>query len=349
MAKWSNIPQITYSSSDIKLRLLNSSETKLDALLRKRWERAKSLKIFRYALNIQATKVLPGKYGFFAQLNEERGSLRRKPQEIRDINAPFNPMLFNFTRLKEEEILFTMNLEGEAGGVSNYVAINDSPIDYGHCLLLPALEKCHPQVISEDGLSFAINFLLLSGSLDLRIGFNGLCAFASVNHLHYHAYYLSNRMLLERIEVHHLKGPCYELTDYPGEGFAFQLSNQDVDSLVRNVFTLTSYLQEKGIAHNLYITRGSEFQNENKHDSSADGSNIVRVYVWARKPSYGAKEVKSFYPALCELFGHFPLTIRSEGVAAYDNITEEFISSVLYDICHEVFLSIRDEVAKLYN
>jgi len=31
------------------------------------------------------------------------------------------------------------------------------------------------------------------------VGFNGLCAFASVNHLHYHLYYLQHRMLLEHV------------------------------------------------------------------------------------------------------------------------------------------------------
>ncbi|XP_071450618.1 GDP-D-glucose phosphorylase 1 [Hetaerina americana] len=345
MAKWPNVPQFCYRSGDINLNLNHSTETKLDSLLKKRWENAQSSGVFRYALNIQDAKVLPGKYGFFVQVNEERASLRRKPQAIQQINCPFDPTLFNFTHLKEEEILFSLKYEAESEQISSYVAVNASPLEYGHSLLLPSLEDCHPQVINENGLTLALTFMLISGSLDLRVGFNGLCAFASVNHQHYHAYYLKNRMLLERIAVHHLRGPCFELREYPAEGFAFQLLELDVNSFVRSVLTLTNYLQENGIAHNLFLTRGTEFKDHEKAESLVNGKNIVRVYVWARKPTHGAKEVEAFNPALCELFGHFPI----KSVESYKKITEEFVSEVLHDICHEVFLSVRDKVALLFS
>ncbi len=44
----------------------------------------------------------------FFQLNVKRGVERRKADDIRDIAAPFDPNKFNFTKVKESEILFDM-------------------------------------------------------------------------------------------------------------------------------------------------------------------------------------------------------------------------------------------------
>ena len=40
------------------------------------------------------------------QLNLKRGSQRRKPQEINEINLPFNENSFNFTKVPQTEKLF---------------------------------------------------------------------------------------------------------------------------------------------------------------------------------------------------------------------------------------------------
>ena len=47
-------------------------------------------------------------------------------------------------------------------------------------------------------INLAIEVLLLSGSNDLFIGFNSLNAYASVNHLHLHAYYMANKVSASR-------------------------------------------------------------------------------------------------------------------------------------------------------
>ena len=55
------------------------------------------------------------------------------------------------------------------------------------------------------GIMYAILFLIYSGLLLLfyfrgfRIGFNSLCAFASVNHAHLHAYYLDRELFVESV------------------------------------------------------------------------------------------------------------------------------------------------------
>ena len=51
--------------------------------------------------------MIPGKYGFIAQLNEGR-HLKKRPTEFRvdKVLQPFDGNKFNFTKIGQEEILF---------------------------------------------------------------------------------------------------------------------------------------------------------------------------------------------------------------------------------------------------
>ncbi len=58
-----------------------------------------------------------------------------------------------------------------------------------------------------------------------RLGFNSLCAYASVNHLHFHAYYLENELLVEHcvsidmVVIPHHPPLLFKILDPPlGEG-----------------------------------------------------------------------------------------------------------------------------------
>ena len=70
------------------------------------------------------------------------------------------------------------------------VIINVSPIEFGHCLLVPGLEECRPQVLTEHSIVLALKTMASSGRKNFKMAFNSLCAYASVNHLHWHLYYL---------------------------------------------------------------------------------------------------------------------------------------------------------------
>lgn len=313
---------------------------KFDSRLQSRWKNALENGYFRYCLNIAHSRILPGKYSFLVQLNVDRYAKRRAPEEITCISQPFDATKFNFTKVKDLEYLFEIRNTSAANSSGHFLIINVSPLEYGHSLLVPSLHSCLPQIITLESLQLLIEVLLLSKSPALRAGFNGLCAFASVNHLHYHLYYLQQRMLLEHIAVEHLSGPCYQLLNYPAPGFAFQLpENRSVASLSRTVYHLTSYLQDANIPHNLYVTRGSKF------NSSDDVYNTVRVYIWARKPSGAITNLGAFNPALCELFGHFVIKTEAE----YWKATEEEFSAVLADICQESFTNVRENIRQLFE
>lgn len=315
--------------------------SEFDIRLQSQWNSAVEKGYFRYRLNIKHSKILPGKYSFLAQLSTDRHVNRRVPEEITCISQPFDATKFNFTKVKNEEYLFEIKNKSAADFVGHFIIINVSPLEYGHTLLLPALFSCLPQVATLESVQLILEVLLLSGSPALRVGFNGLCAYASVNHLHYHLYYLQHCMLLEHVKVDHLSGPCYQLLDYPAPGFVFQLpENQSVVDLARSVHCLTNYLQNSNIPHNLYVTRGSRLDVPD----TGEVYNTVRVYVWARK-SAAARGLHAFNPALCELFGHLIIKTESE----YWALTEEKVAAVLSDICQEPFASIQDKVRQLFE
>lgn len=63
--------------------------------------------LFRYDVTSCETKVIPGTYGFIAQLNEGR-HLKKRPTEFRIdmVLQDFDENKFNFTKVGQEEVLF---------------------------------------------------------------------------------------------------------------------------------------------------------------------------------------------------------------------------------------------------
>lgn len=63
--------------------------------------------LFRYDVTTCETKIIPGQYGFMAQLNEGR-HLKKRPTEFRidQVLQAFDEKKFNFTKVGQEEVLF---------------------------------------------------------------------------------------------------------------------------------------------------------------------------------------------------------------------------------------------------
>jgi GDP-L-galactose phosphorylase len=72
----------------------------------------------------------------------------------------------------------------------NVMLINVSPIEYGHVLLCPRVTDCLPQRISPDVLLPPLHMAAESRNPYFRVGYNSLGAYATINHLHFQAYYL---------------------------------------------------------------------------------------------------------------------------------------------------------------
>ena len=161
--------------------------------------------------------------------------------------------------------------------------------------------KTTPQVLTLHSIRLAIQTVLLSGVKNFKAAFNSLCAFASVNHLHWHLYYLQNQELkLEKIGAKRISSlsDCYEVSekDYPAPCYAFQIqvflhsSNclpklsilfntntcmfqhpGDINRVSESVHKLTRFLTKSNTAHNVFMTRGRNFNN-----SENEGIEVLR-------------------------------------------------------------------------
>ncbi|XP_071041784.1 GDP-D-glucose phosphorylase 1 isoform X2 [Parasteatoda tepidariorum] len=340
-----DIPVFDYSDKDFIFSLDPNLKARFDGKLHNLWDNKMQTNCFRYKLGDLKTKYLPGSYNFVAQLNVKRAVDRRKPQFISSIVMPFDPNLFHFGKVSEKEIIFTLtpkhwekNLLNKEETDKGTFIINVSPIEECHCLLVPGLENGLPQVLNINSLRLAVESLLISNDRYLRVGFNSLGAYASVNHLHFHLYYLRYNLYLENAPVNHLIGNCYELVQYPAEGFTFQVQDaSEVVETMKSVMKLIDFLIKEEIPHNLFFTRGKSFTDENV-------CSVVRIFVWARTAIYGSKNDYTFNAAVCELAGH--IIVKEED--GFETTNEEYIAAVLKEACHDIFFGIRDRVKALY-
>ncbi|XP_023287603.1 GDP-D-glucose phosphorylase 1 isoform X2 [Orussus abietinus] len=326
------IPIFRYESKNFNFHLndCNKRDSEFDTVLMKKWLQAESDGVFRYNLKIAEWKILEGKHHYLVQLNLDRVWNRRKPENISSMLQPFDASRFNFTKLPNREIFFDI---GDGSG-NDIIAGNVSPIESGHCLLLHQRFQCLSQQVTKNSLCKALELLLLSNS--------PLCAHASVNHLHWHLYYLKHQMPLECIEISELIHPVFLLTNVPSNGFCLKLSSfsgNSIDCLNQLtfwVYLIVDYLQKHEIAHNVYITRAKTKPNESIYDD-------VRIYIWARKSSCGVKNTTAFVPAVSELFGHI-VTGTEE---AYRNLNENTIAEILTDITEDTFNAVKGEIFNL--
>ncbi|KAL5008849.1 hypothetical protein ScPMuIL_014430 [Solemya velum] len=309
--------------------------SKFDRKLTSGWEKAMSQGHFKFKLEkgkLQ-TKIIPGKKKYVVQLNVPRFQEKRKMDVIRSLKHPFQAEKFNFTKIKPEEILFELVKETNSNGEQqtngcydntavehqkkDLIIINVSPMEYGHILIVPDVYSLAPQVLTVKSLELALETILLSSHRGFHVGFNSLCAFASVNHLHLHAYYLEHELFVETCPVQHLCGDLYELDEMPVKGFAFQLHGSTVQKLARTLHKVTSCLHDQEIAHNLHLSRGTVF--------GTDKTETIRIFLWPRKKVIGENDLAAFNAAFVELAGHLPIKVAD----LFDGLTEESINETI--------------------
>ncbi|CAD7700895.1 unnamed protein product [Ostreobium quekettii] len=291
------------------------------------WEMCAESGLFRYDVTACETKPVPGLYGFVAQLNEGRAT-KKRPTEFRvdQVVQPFDEQKFNFLKARVKEVLFQFDAEasGETifeedsatGANPGLVLINISPIEYGHVLLVPRVMDRLPQLITEDSMLLALQFAAAAENPYFRVGYNSLGAYATINHLHFQAYFLLAPYPVERaptmpLEPANSKHPgvkVAQLSEYPVKGFVFEMSS-DLQEMAGVLARACTYMQRANIPHNLLIC-----------DSGA------RVFLWPQ--CYAEKQAKGVVaedilstgvdPAAFEIAGHVVLKNRDD----YDNMTE---------------------------
>lgn len=243
----------------------------LDSLLLGEWEDRSQRGLFRYDVTACETKVIPGEYGFIAQLNEGR-HLKKRPTEFRvdKVLQPFDGNKFNFTKVGQEEVLF--QFEASEDGETQFfpsapidvenspsvVAINVSPIEYGHVLLIPRVLECLPQRIDRESFLLALHMAAEAGNPYFRLGYNSLGAFATINHLHFQAYYLAVPFPIEKAPTKNITTTdggvdISELLNYPVRSLVFE-GGDTVKDLSNTVSDACICLQDNNIPYNVLIS-----------------------------------------------------------------------------------------------
>ncbi|KAM3255224.1 hypothetical protein ACQJBY_048544 [Aegilops geniculata] len=245
-------------------------------LLLGQWEDRMTQGLFRYDVTACETKVIPGNLGFVAQLNEGR-HLKKRPTEFRvdRVLQPFDSAKFNFTKVGQEEVLFQFENGGSddsyflrsaattvADRAPNVVAINVSPIEYGHVLLIPRVLDHLPQRIDQESFLLALHMAAEAASPYFRLGYNSLGAFATINHLHFQAYYLTVPFPVEKAATQRI--PLAEggiksgvkvskLMNYPVRGLVFEEGNT-LNDLANLVSSACIWLQDNNVPYNVLIS-----------------------------------------------------------------------------------------------
>ncbi|CAA3031962.1 GDP-L-galactose phosphorylase 2-like [Olea europaea subsp. europaea] len=258
----------------------------LDSLPLGEWEVRMQRGLFRYDVTACETKVIPGQYGFIAQLNEGR-HIKKGPTDM------------------ENEVQFFPNAPIDVENSPSVVAINVSPIEYGHVLFIPRILECLPQRIDQDSFLLALYMAAEAGNPYFRLGYNSLGAFATINHLHFQAYYLAVQFPIE-------KAPTRKITTTNGGVKICDVLNYPVrDSCI--------CLQDNNIPYNVLI---------------ADSGKRIFLFpqCYAEKQALG--EVSSelldtrVNPAVWEISGHMVLKRKED----YEEASEQNVWRLLAEV-----------------
>ncbi|CAM6119174.1 unnamed protein product [Calypogeia fissa] len=301
------------------------------------WQDCAERGLFRYDVTICETKILGGECGFVGQLNEGRYS-KKRPTEFRvdKVLQPFDPTKFNFTKVRQEEVLF--RFEESADGVVDYfdnapiegsspniLVINVSPIEYGHILLVPRVMDCIPQWIDPDTLLLALHLTAEVNNANFRVGYNSLGAFATVNQLHFQAYYLNATFSLERAPTTFV---CYprgeggvkvsQVGNYPVRSLVFEIGSS-LEELADEVARVCMILQDANIPYNMLITdRGAKI--------------VVIPQCFAERQVKGEVDQTILdmrvNPAVWEISGHIILFRRED----FEMATEDYAWKLLAEV-----------------
>ncbi|KAH9325816.1 hypothetical protein KI387_005994, partial [Taxus chinensis] len=308
----------------------------LDSLLLGQWEDRMGKGLFRYDVTTCETKVIPGNCGFIAQLNEGR-HLKKRPTEFQvdKVLQPFDPKKFNFTKVGQEEVLFRFE-ESDKDEVQyldkapvsdspNVIAINVSPIEYGHVLLVPRVLDCLPQCIDTDSFLLAMHMAAEAGSPSFRLGYNSLGAFATINHLHFQAYYMALTFPVEKAPTKRVPWKSeksgvkiFELCNYPVRGLVFEGGNT-LEDLSDAVARSCICLQDNNIPYNVLI---------------ADCGKRVFMFpqCYAEKQALGEVEQEildtQVNPAVWEISGHMVLKRKED----FERASEDYAWRLLAEV-----------------
>lgn len=304
---------------------INQNTASLAPTLWRVWDEKMSAgNVFRYTLTDVERTIFPSS---IKQFNPKRGGKRPRQMDTAQLNQPFDPNAFHFDspKMNPQEILAEGCLLGDVE--VDYVA-NVNPFGQGHVLITPERKKHHNQFFIPQAAKAAFRTLRTIGGR-LKIGFNSVGAFASINHLHlqalpYHSEMFpveaafeqegSKELLIERGGVR-----LWHLTGWPIKPFVIE--GPDENSMVTDLMKIVDVLHNANQPYNLLFTLSPEGH--------------FRVFIFPRQPERSSPFGTGL--AFFEVAGEF-LFVQPEGVsyeeakALYQKTTEPALLNALAEI-----------------
>lgn len=319
-----------------------------DQLLQQTWTRAENDGVLKFKFaNAVQKRQLDGKYSLQCYLNVNRLTMKRKAQQMNSVRlTSVKKDEFNFTKIKENEKLFDFIVEGRESAeksIRGSVIVNNAPIEFCSSLLVLELEKCLPQLFTQESLLLALYVCASSSSKHLRLGFNSPGAASSVNHSHWHLYYQEADLAIARQPIENnqlvdwfLRSLVFELDAGCVSSNGKQEAHLNYSNVAANLEKLINYISvDLKLAYNLFVTR------------CATNPNRIRLFVWPRLPQFGTKEDSKINPALCEYSGFF-ICKQQE---LFDSVTEHDLTTLCkeFELDETLFNEILHVKNKIFN
>ena len=293
------LPQAARASAPPPRRALPpaAKPSLIDRVLLTEWADRAAAGLFRYDVAGLPTRLLlapDGRGGgFVAQFNEGRLTKKRPTEFAKDaVVQQFDDAKFNFLKAAQKEVLFALARDGAPGTPATWspegapcgpdpslLLINVSPIEYGHVLLVPRVASRLPQLVDVESAALALRFAAEADNPYLRLCYNSLGAFGTVNHLHFQAYFLATPFACEvaataplpplppredantggnsarfGVAPASLTAPRVSTTvGYPARALVFEATRGDLDGLAAALGDACSRLAANNVPHNVFI------------------------------------------------------------------------------------------------
>uniref|UniRef100_A0A182KDV8 GDPGP1-like N-terminal domain-containing protein n=1 Tax=Anopheles christyi TaxID=43041 RepID=A0A182KDV8_9DIPT len=303
------------------------TDPELQRLLESTWSERHDAGVgFRYHLQIERERIAEGKFHFLILLNCKRLTERRQPQAFQ-LDAPFDPARFNFTRVDPAEVQLEL-----CSPTPTTILINNSPVTVYHSLVVPDRMGQHAQLLTPAGVRVSFELLLRLPDRRYRIGYNSPGAQASVNHLHLHLLRIDTDLYVQWAELLPVRGIplLHRLADHlPAQGYCFVLRNPTVELelVCSGLMWLIETLAGRQMAHNLFWTWTHQ----------AEGVEM-RAFVFPRVSQCVNKAACSFNAAFLELCGF----VSVGEVNDFERLTEEGIVQALREAQGDVYGTLND-------
>lgn len=275
-----------------------------------------------------ARRKLEGHLGLYLHFSPEHFRAKRKAKwskhEVKVVR-PSDPEAFNFTKVKEGEVISTLDVAGRS--ISALACA--SPFLVGHTLFVPDLPQCLPQCLTTELVLCGLQLIGQSARPDFRVMFNSLLAHASVNHFHFHGLFLDyaglKRLPVEAVPRSRVGGDCsegnvcaeilvekkwYSRALILTAGSAPGSSVTDLESLSIFAGKVIQELQEKDIPHNVMLTPSGEWKPRRASDRDPFEAEETRpivaspeIYIFPRQSEHKCRDESSVNTAICEISG----------------------------------------------